>query len=202
MYRTDKTASIGYMWAFFIISIVIVIIFCLSQCDIGVMPPKEELRKEEHHKPLSKKNNQPIKKDIKQNRKVIKKDPLLKFFPANELSIVRKEAVENHCNGDLLYVLLAIRKAENGRAGLEFGVLHPKAKNTNLETQAGWAAATVAKNHIRWQNADIPDDFITFLGKRYCPVGVDNDPDGLNRNWIHNVKHWYAILHNLDKGIR
>lgn len=33
-------------------------------------------------------------------------------------------------------------------------------------------------------------DFIAFLGSRYCPVGAANDPRGLNRNWIKNVKYF------------
>jgi hypothetical protein len=36
--------------------------------------------------------------------------------------------------------------------------------------------------------------FISFLGVRYCPIGAKNDPTGLNKNWIRNVK-W-----NLRKG--
>lgn len=38
-------------------------------------------------------------------------------------------------------------------------------------------------------------DFITFLGNRYCPVGAKNDPQGLNKNWIKNVKYF------LNKGV-
>jgi hypothetical protein len=34
-------------------------------------------------------------------------------------------------------------------------------------------------------------DFIAFLGGRYCPVGAKNDPKGLNKNWIKNVKYYY-----------
>lgn len=33
-------------------------------------------------------------------------------------------------------------------------------------------------------------DFIAFLGSRYCPVGASNDPRGLNKNWVKNVKHY------------
>lgn len=33
-------------------------------------------------------------------------------------------------------------------------------------------------------------DFIVFLGNRYCPVGAANDPTGLNKNWIRNVKYF------------
>lgn len=35
-------------------------------------------------------------------------------------------------------------------------------------------------------------DFIVFLGNRYCPVGAKNDPTGLNKNWIKNVKYFLA----------
>lgn len=33
-------------------------------------------------------------------------------------------------------------------------------------------------------------DFIVFLGNRYCPIGAKNDPTGLNKNWIKNVKYF------------
>jgi hypothetical protein len=33
-------------------------------------------------------------------------------------------------------------------------------------------------------------DFIEFLGDRYCPVGAANDPRGLNKNWVKNVKYF------------
>lgn len=40
-------------------------------------------------------------------------------------------------------------------------------------------------------------DFIEFLGSRYCPVvGADNDPKGLNKNWVKNVKYF------LKKGVK
>lgn len=32
-------------------------------------------------------------------------------------------------------------------------------------------------------------DFVGFLGKTYCPVGVRND-NGTNRFWIRNVNYW------------
>lgn len=33
-------------------------------------------------------------------------------------------------------------------------------------------------------------DFIVFLGSRYCPVGAENDPTGLNKNWVKNVNYF------------
>lgn len=41
------------------------------------------------------------------------------------------------------------------------------------------------------KNWDKRGDFIEFLGSRYCPVGAKNDPTGLNKNWIRNVKYYY-----------
>lgn len=35
-------------------------------------------------------------------------------------------------------------------------------------------------------------DFIKFLGDRYCPIGASNDPKGLNKNWVRNVKLLYT----------
>lgn len=91
-----------------------------------------------------------------------------------------------------------IRRVENGRPGREFGILHPKAVDTNLDTQAGWAAATVIKNYTRFidQGGDPQDcvGYLRFLANRYCPVGADNDPEGLNKHWYPNMLHhlqWY-----------
>jgi hypothetical protein len=35
------------------------------------------------------------------------------------------------------------------------------------------------------------EDFISFLSRSYAPLGAENDPQGLNRNWIKNVTHFY-----------
>ena len=123
----------------------------------------------------------------------------------NELHIIQKAAVRNNCKGDDFLILLAIRVAENGGPGKEFGVKHPRAWGTNLDTQAGWAAATVVKNRERFEQeirdtpySDLTTDeifnneqFIYYLGNRYCPV--DDDPQG-NTNWKHNVLYWYQKL--------
>jgi hypothetical protein len=84
----------------------------------------------------------------------------------------------------------AIRYAENGGKGKEYGILHPRVKPT-YRSQAGWCAATVQKNWDRWVRGGRKGEFVAFLGKRYCPVGADNDPEGLNKHWIKNVKHFH-----------
>lgn len=89
---------------------------------------------------------------------------------------------------ELAPIVAAIRYAENGGKGREYGILHPRVKPT-YRSQAGWCAATVQKNYDRWLKADTKLSFIEFLGHRYCPIGADNDPDGLNKHWIQNVGH-------------
>ncbi len=105
-----------------------------------------------------------------------------------------KNAIEENINPEhrelLEPIVSAIRYAENGGKGREYGILHPRVKPT-YRSQAGWCAATVQKNYDRWQKAGAKGDFITFLGARYCPVGADNDPEGLNKHWIKNVTFYY-----------
>lgn len=91
---------------------------------------------------------------------------------------------------ELAPIVAAIRHAENGRAGREYGILHPKALGKSYRTQAGWCAATVQKHYDRWTKAGSRGDFLESLARRYCPVGAGNDPTGLNRHWLKNVRHW------------
>ena len=81
----------------------------------------------------------------------------------------------------------AIRYAENGRAGREYGILHPRVDPT-YRSQAGWCAATVQKNWDRWKKAGAKGEFVVYLGGRYCPLSDPRDKDKLNRHWIPNVK--------------
>ena len=91
---------------------------------------------------------------------------------------------------ELAPIVAAIRHSENGRAGREYGILHPKALGKSYRTQAGWCAATVQKHYDRWHKAGRKGDFLESLARRYCPVGADNDPTGLNKHWLKNVTHF------------
>lgn len=50
---------------------------------------------------------------------------------------------------------------------------------------------TIKSGLRRYASYKGKDDFITFLGRTYCPVGASNDPTGLNVNWVKNVKYFY-----------
>lgn len=115
-----------------------------------------------------------------------------------EIPTIRKAAERNDVKfgSDDWFILLAIRKAENGRDGLQFGVMNPKAYN--LDTQAGWASATIIKNRARWIERGRPCyDFIEFLSNRYCPP--EDDPEG-NVNWKRNVRFWSEKLKQGDNA--
>ena len=90
-------------------------------------------------------------------------------------------------------IVAAIRYAENGGPGKEYGIIHRRVKPT-YRSQAGWCAATVQKNWDRWREEGSKGEFIDYLGAKYAPIGVDNDPNGLNQNWIKNVKFYVNKL--------
>jgi hypothetical protein len=103
-----------------------------------------------------------------------------RYFPENESYPVNPYAL-----------LLAIREAERGRKGFEFGIV--AVKDTDLRTQAEWACATVKKNFERFRGSG-EKDFIAFLGKRWAPIGAENDPKGLNKFWVDNVRYFYNLF--------
>ena len=91
-------------------------------------------------------------------------------------------------------IVAAIRYAENGGPGREYGILHPRVKPT-YRSQAGWAVCTVRNHWDRYiKKGGDPKDmdaFIVDLGARYCPLDDPRDKDGLNKHWIPNVKKFY-----------
>lgn len=115
-----------------------------------------------------------------------------KEFPIREVEYIIDAANRNGLDLEQLVILAAIRKAENGGHGKEFGIMNKKANN--FDKQAGWCAATIKKNYQRWIDAGRKGEYIDFLGSRYCPIGAENDPTGLNHNWIPNVKYWVNRL--------
>ena len=63
-----------------------------------------------------------------------------------------KVNIRPECVRELAPIVAAIRYAENGGKGKEYGILHPRVKPT-YRSQAGWCAATVQKNYDRWVKA-------------------------------------------------
>ena len=115
------------------------------------------------------------------------------------------EAVEDNIRQgaykhELAAIVAAIRYAENGTT-YQYGIIHKRCPKT-YRGQAGWCAATVQKNWDRYLTAggDSRDivSYITYLGGKYCPIGADNDPNGLNKHWIENVTHHYNRNHFLS----
>lgn len=76
----------------------------------------------------------------------------------------------------------AIYKAENSKAH-PYGIM-VKYKHT---TPRQACINTIRHAKRDW---DGKGDFIVFLGNRYAPIGVKNDPTGLNKNWIKNVRYF------------
>ena len=80
----------------------------------------------------------------------------------------------------------AIYKAEGGtKTNHPYGIL-TRYKHTTPKQ----ACINTINHALRDWNGK--GDFIVFLGNRYCPVGARNDPRGLNKNWVRNVKYFLA----------
>jgi len=88
---------------------------------------------------------------------------------------------------DLL--IQAIYSAEGGeRSEYPFGI-----RSVKCEGYADCRKVclnTIRNNIKRWHDSGTADDYLTFLARRYAPIGVANDPKGLNANWLRNVR-WF-----------
>lgn len=51
---------------------------------------------------------------------------------------------------------------------------------------------TIRSKYREWVKLGAKGDYLTYLGSRYCPVGADNDPTGLNGHWLKNIRSLYA----------
>lgn len=105
------------------------------------------------------------------------------------------------------YFILAVRRAENGKAGQEYGVLSVPAPTYGAQLGV---CCTSVRNHIdRYQQAAkspasagqvlgsgiercmYTRGFIRSFADRWAPHGVANDPKDLNHNWFDNVTTLY-----------
>ena len=49
-------------------------------------------------------------------------------------------------------------------------------------------ARSIDHHAVDWIMANHAAEFIAYFGAHWAPVGVANDPTGLNANWIANVR--------------
>lgn len=91
------------------------------------------------------------------------------MLPIGEMRTIERVARDYRLDAEETRLLVAIRKIENGRPGLEFGVggadkHHPAQRYTDgvrsFETQARWAAGTIKRRYT--------GDLDAFA-RRYCP---------------------------------
>ena len=117
-------------------------------------------------------------------------------LPDEEQAVILRVAAEI---GVPAAFLAAIRIAENGRPGREFGVLSEQADT--YEAQCRTAALSVRNNLYRYvlrfkewpvdAQGGLSEAFTKFMAARWCPVGAANDPTGLNAHWPGNVLRAY-----------
>ena len=81
----------------------------------------------------------------------------------------------------------AIYKAEGGaKTSHPYGIL-AKYKHT---TPRQACINTCRNQWKRHQAHNCRKDYLTCLRNRYCPIGAENDPGNLNKNWLNNVRHF------------
>ena len=83
----------------------------------------------------------------------------------------------------------AIYRAEGGaKAQYLYGIR--SVKYVSVTEAQEICMRTVRHARKDYRNRNIKEGFIEFLSRRYCPIGAKNDPHGLNKNWVKNVK-WF-----------
>lgn len=85
----------------------------------------------------------------------------------------------------------AIFKAEGGyKAQYLYGIRSVKYKD---EAEARKICKnTVYNTLVKYRETRCQTGYsdLECIARRYCPIGADNDPRGLNQNWIHNMRYF------------
>ena len=125
-------------------------------------------------------------------------DPIAPL-PAAEDALIREAATRAAIDPRLLS---ALRRAENGAPGREFGVLSVPAPT--YADQVRLAAGSIRRSLGRFEatgraaidpaTGRYTDEFIRFFSNRYAPVAAANDPTGLNRHHSRNLLRLYAQI--------
>ena len=97
----------------------------------------------------------------------------------------RAEAVGGY---DVERLANAIYKAEGGA-----NTRHPYGILVKYKTTTSRQACinTIRSKHREWVKLGSKGDYLAYLQTRYAPIGVANDPNGLNQNWLKNVQRLY-----------
>jgi len=123
--------------------------------------------------------------------------------PTTEKALIRDAAARAAVDPRFLS---ALRRAENGGPGREFGVLSVSAPT--YEDQVRLAAASIRRSVGRFEatgraaidpaTGRYTEEFIRFFSNRYAPVGASNDPSGLNQHHARNLIRLYAQAASTD----
>lgn len=101
---------------------------------------------------------------------------------------------QNLSTNELNLIANAIKKVEGNS---NYGIISLKLKGNTKEEKEIYARKicinTIKNNFARWKNQSQEKDYISFLGSRFAPLGVGNDPKNLNKNWIKNMKFFLGI---------
>lgn len=104
------------------------------------------------------------------------------FWVAMIRGCANAEEWQNYSNEQIAN---AIYKAENSKT-------HPYGILTHYKhTTPRQACINTIKTARRLWNGK--EDFVVFLGSRYCPINARNDPKDLNRYWVGNVKAFLVL---------
>ena len=100
--------------------------------------------------------------------------------------------------------IAAIRLAENGADGKQYGVLTAAAPDYDSQlrvctrTIAGYLQEYDGNPFVLIEGAAglkrlvYSAAFIQYVRNHYAPIGADNDPNSLNTNWLVNVMSFYT----------
>lgn len=133
---------------------------------------------------------------VRETAPVSKLDGLASRLPDWEQAIIAETARRKGVDP---VALAAIRLAENGGPGREFGVLSVSAPT--YQAQADVTANSLKNSEARYRDArglspkdgagHYTPEFWQFFADRWAPIDATNDPQGLNRHWFNNVTAFY-----------
>ena len=112
----------------------------------------------------------------------------MKYLLLMALLVSQSAFAESLAGYDVDRLANSIYKAEGGtKTKHPYGIL-AKYKTT---TPRQACINTIRSKYKEWVNLGSYGDFLTYLASRYCPIGAKNDPTGLNKNWLKNVRYFY-----------